>query len=132
VSSSSYSTAHHSLSILSSQSSTASVFSYWTITVAPDGIVPGSQLTLKVKVKTDNLSGDGVFVALRADAGTTQVAFKTTQDAVEIKGTQDFVEYSVAIPTFPDKVTDIRIYFILSGNSIGTAYFDDVSLVNNF
>jgi hypothetical protein len=123
-----YASSSHSLAISSSAASSA--FSYWARTVSPAGIPVGSRLVLKVKVKLNNVTGTGVHIAMRGDIGTQVGFFVTTEGSITITGNQEFKEYSVSLKYFPGKISKIYIFLLMDGQSTGTAYFDDVAVVN--
>jgi hypothetical protein len=132
ISNTNYVSAHHSLSIQAPAGGVTDGFSYWVFSVDPSGITTGSELELKVKVKLDNVTTGGVSIVLRGDVGGSQGFFKTTQGVVDIKGTQNFTEYTVSQPYFPAKVSTLYIFLVFFGNSTGTVYFDDVTLINKY
>jgi hypothetical protein len=103
-------------------------FSFWHHLINTADVHEGAKLTLRVKVKTDNVTNDGVFVALRCDNNSQILAFETTEDKITINGTTDFVEHTVEINSVPKDTNTIRVFLIMNGNSTGTAYFDDVSV----
>jgi hypothetical protein len=123
-----YASPSHSLAITSPVASSG--FSYWTRTIPPSQIPVGSRLVLKVKVKLLNVTGPGVYIAFRGDVGTNSGFFVTTEGNVPITGTQGFKEYSVSLMYFPRNISNIFIFLLLDGQSTGTAYFDDVRVVN--
>jgi hypothetical protein len=54
----------HSLSITSSEAKSDG-FSFWRLDITPSDIHVGAPLELTVKVRVTNVTGDGVYVALR-------------------------------------------------------------------
>jgi len=118
----------HALSI-SSASTASSGFSSWSYRITPSEIPVGSKLVLKLKVKLNEVAGNGVCVALRGDTSSENAFFVTTEGNQRISGTQEFKEYSVKLNYYPQDVSAIWIFLIMD-TSTGTAYFDDISLVN--
>lgn len=107
-------------------------FSFWYREFTSTSFPEGAKLILKAKVKTDNVTGDGVFVAMRCDMDTNVLEFKTTQNKTPINGSGDFKEYTIQIGAIPKNTNTIRVYLIMSGSSTGTAYFDEVTLVYKY
>src|SRR5690349_9373631 len=66
----------HSLSTTSVEQSTG--FSFWRLGVTPSNIPVGASLELSVKVKVANVTGDGVFIALRGDDDSPNSLFFKT------------------------------------------------------
>ena len=122
-----FSSPDHSLKIAALDTQ-ADGFSYWYRQFTSTGFPAGAKLVLKAKVKTDNVTEDGVFVALRCDMDVQVLEFKTTQNKIFINGSADFREYTVEIGAIPKNTNTIRVFLIMSGFSTGTAYFDDVTL----
>src|SRR4051812_37458121 len=92
----------HSLKVDATAMQT-SAFSYWsqlyTSTRVGLKLPVGRDLTLSVKIKSKNLTGAGVSIAIRADnsvspdkSGST---FSTTQGGIQINGTFDWKTYTV-------------------------------------
>jgi hypothetical protein len=119
----------HSLSINSSTSSPEG-FSSWSYHLSPSNIPVGSALVLKAKIKMVDLTGNGVYMAMRGDTGNSANFFITTQGSKTIMGTQDFYEYSVKLNYFPGQVSSLYIYLLLDGTATGSVYFDDISIIN--
>ena len=122
----------HSLSITSSEVK-ADGFSFWSLKVTPPDIPVGASLELTVKVKVTDVTGEGVFVALRGDgnSSSSSIFFKSTQDNRTIDGTADFTTYSVKLSSYPEGVKNIYIFLMMDGSGTGSANFDDISLVSH-
>ncbi|HYI76500.1 MAG TPA: hypothetical protein VEW65_02715, partial [Chryseolinea sp.] len=107
----------------------ANGFSFWSQQVMAVNLPEGKKLTLRAKVKTQAVTGDGVFVALRCDSNTAVLSFVTTEGTTMINGSNEFKEYMVEIDAIPAGTTNAWVFLIMSGTCTGEAYFDDVSLV---
>ena len=59
---------------------------------------------------------------------TSADIFASTGGTVEIKGTKDWTSYTVTSPDIPHGISKINVYLILVKSTIGTVYFDDISL----
>jgi hypothetical protein len=117
----------HSLSITSSEAKSDG-FSFWRLDVTPSDIHVGAPLELTVKVRVTNVTGDGVYVALRGDDNSNNIFFESTQGIQTINGTADFNTYTVKLDSYPEGVKHIYIFLILDASSTGSAHFDDISL----
>ncbi len=119
----------HSAKISSSGS--GSEFSFWAQTILADQLV-GKSAELKVNIKAENISGDGIAIAIRGDdtqnPRNRAEIFSTTQGDQQISGTFDWKSFSVDIDVIPENIKSITIYLIYLPNTSGTIYFDDVSL----
>jgi hypothetical protein len=85
---------------------------------------------LKLKIKSEGLTGGGAFFAFRADVPGEEhpVFFYTTQGS-PVLGTTGFKEYSVKVNYFPTMIDKLNIFLILDGASTGTVYFDDIQVL---
>jgi len=119
----------HSLSITSATTATTG-FSDWLYLIPGPQLTVGSRLILKVKVKLNDVTGNGVFIAMRGDTQSGSAFFVTSQGNQSITGSQDFKEYTIKLNYYPQNVSNIFIFLILDSSSTGTAYFDDIELVN--
>ena len=124
-----FSSSNHSLKITSATGPVSG--SFWAQVY--DGAIPtGKDLTLRVKIKCNNVVGEGVSIALRADDNTPAVLqFSTTQGTETIDGTFDWKTYDVTIEDVDGDATIILVYLIFLPNTTGTVYFDDASLEYN-
>ena len=120
----------HSLSITSSEAKSDG-FSFWRLDITPSDIHVGAPLELTVKVRVTNVTGDGVYVALRGDDNSNNIFFESTQGVQTINGTADFNTYTVKLDSYPEGVKHVYIFLILDASSTGSANFDDVSLISH-
>ena len=123
----------HSLKI-SAQNSTSPGFSYWY--QAFQGEMPnGKDLILSAKIKGDNLTGQGVSIAIRGDnsipATSNGSQFMTTQGATSIQGTFDWTTYSVKLTNLSSDTKRLYVFLVYLPNTTGTVYFDDITLTHN-
>jgi hypothetical protein len=121
----------HSLKISQTTVIDPSDYNYWGQTYS--GTIPvGKDLTLKVKIKGDKLTGAGVSIVIRADGATTpNLQFISTEGVTSISGTFDWKTYTLTLPKLNSDVKYVIIYFIYLPNTTGTVYFDDASLTHN-
>ncbi len=101
-------------------------FSFWGFTFSPEEIAQGSRLTMEVDIRLDNVTGEGVFIAMRGDSEDGMVFFETTQLTKTIAGTFPFTKYTLELPYYIEKAKILNLFLIMGGNSTGTAYFDDI------
>ena len=101
---------------------------YWIQTINTD-IPFGKRLTLRVHIKGENLSGEGVSIAARCDDAGGQLLFNSTEGEIAIVDTFDWTCFEVALnDVVPAETTVTYVYLILLPNTTGTVYFDDISL----
>jgi len=109
----------------------ANEFSFWAQTIQADELI-GKSINVDIKVKSENISGEGIAIAIRGDDTITPrngaEIFSTTQNNVKIDGTFDWTTYSVSIDSIPENIKSITIYLIYLRNTSGTVYFDDINL----
>ncbi|QJD79922.1 hypothetical protein [Spirosoma rhododendri] len=115
-------------------------FFYLSSATAPAGgrvisIPTGGKLTMKVKIKTVNIQGNGISIAIGGNYGSDrkyETAFYTsTEGKTTITGTNDFKEYAITFDSFPANMHSMYALIFFLPNTIGTAYYDDVSLSVN-
>ena len=93
------------------------------------------KIKLTVNIKTENLEGPGVAIALRCDGpevnGQIQFSqFVTSQGTIPIKGTKDWTKYTVELDQkVRPGIETINVYFLYLEDTSGTVYFDDASLI---
>ncbi|WP_080056899.1 hypothetical protein [Spirosoma aerolatum] len=107
---------------------------------APNGakilnIPTGAKLTMKAKIKTVNVQGNGIVIAVGGNYGLNKnyasAFYTSTEGKVPITGTNDFKEYSITFDSFPADTYSLYVLIFFSPTTTGTAYYDDVSLSVN-
>ena len=124
----------NSLKINCSKLTNDTAFCFYSQSISSTNIKVGSKLTLKVKIKTLNIVGEGVSIAIRGDktgANLPSVFFKTTQGLSQITGNQDFKEYSVSLESYAGDADQIILFLVYLPKTTGSVYFDDISLTVN-
>lgn len=99
--------------------------------IATTNIPTGAKLTLRAKIKTVNIKGNGLALDIRGDKNEKPVVFVTTQGKVAIGGTKDFTEYSVTLDSYPGGIDNLLIFMEYLPGTTGYVYFDDISLTVN-
>ncbi|GAB3499810.1 hypothetical protein GCM10027341_23880 [Spirosoma knui] len=109
-----------------------STFSYWVAGFQPGNeLTIGKTLTLRAKVRLDNVQGTGISLALRGDTRVqTAALFASTQTQKVIRGTADFTEYTLTLP-YTKSVDLVSVYLLLLPKTTGTVTFSDVSVEVN-
>ncbi len=106
-------------------------FWYLLQEIEPTDIPVGAPVSLSVKVKTVDLSGNGFEIALSGThefepfSGIYRSSFDFTR---HVQGDNDWQEYTLEVPAFPANMNRLRILLIISPNTTGEVYFDDVRL----
>lgn len=121
-----------SLKISTTQSEPVN-FSFWVQTINTN-LPFGKDLALSVRIKTKNLVGQGVSIALRADnasSNSTPDGFTIVTTQTMINGTQDWTEYSVTMSSLRQDAVSIRIFLIYLTGTKGEVYFDEITLKHN-
>ena len=126
-----YLSATHSLKISSDNS--GDNFSFWAQTISADKLI-GKKITLNVNIKSVNLDGQGVYIAIRGDdtappSGSAE-AFATTQGNKQISGTFDWKKFDVTLDKVPSDIKSLTFYLIYGTKTSGSVFFDDVSLID--
>jgi hypothetical protein len=103
-------------------------YSYWYYSWMPQGLNQSDRLQLTVNVKLENVTGPGVYIALRGNSDTKSVFIRSTQNVTKISGTSGFTSYSVQVPYYLTSAKYLVIYLIMDAQSTGTVYFDDVTV----
>lgn len=105
------------------------------INTTTKGIPTGGKLTLKVKIKTVNVQGNGVSLVIGgnqgADAKYASTFYTSTEGKTSIVGTNDFKEYSLTVDALPANTTSLYVALFFLPKTTGTVYYDDVSLSVN-
>ncbi len=109
------------------------VFSAWTQTVSKN-IPHGEKLTLRVFIRTEDVKGPGVVIAMRGDItkqknGSGEM-FVTSHRKKIINGSADWMEYSISFKEpIRNDIKSITVSLILLKKTTGSVYFDDVELI---
>lgn len=118
----------------SSNDSTFHIFQQVINTIARS-IPTGAKLTLKVKIKTVNLQGNGVSLVVGGNQGAdgkyAPTFYSSTEGKTLIVGTNDFKEYSLTVDALPANTTSLYVALFYLPKTTGTVYYDDVSLSVN-
>lgn len=124
----------HSLKISCNTIKNDTTFCFFEQDVNTSTISTGAKLTLKANIKTVNLQGRGVALAMigyKFNSVRNTIVFFPSTENTPITGTNDFREYSVTLPTFPEGVDLIAVHLFYLPKTTGVVYVDDVSLVVN-
>ncbi len=112
-------------------SSTApSEFSFWNYEFSPEGLKQSTRLSMEVSIKLEDVTNDGVYLAIRGDSDTGVVFLNTTQGTTKISGTSPFVKYTVEVPYYIETVEKIKLFLIFSDTATGSVYFDYIKITN--
>lgn len=106
---------------------------YWYQNIANPSVPKGSNLVLRVKIKTENVEGDGVSIYMHGmfDNDKAENYFLSTEGRQRIDGTSDFITYELGFDNYLDQhkpTENLQIGLHVSGVTKGVVYFDDVSL----
>ncbi|NLY91572.1 MAG: hypothetical protein GX081_08210 [Firmicutes bacterium] len=97
------------------------------------GSIPvGKKLKLAVRIKTENLTGEGAAIAIRCDDAVPGAAdqFVTTQGKIQITGTKDWTTYTVELgERVRSDIEAITVFLLYLPKTSGVVYFDDASLI---
>ena len=102
--------------------------------MASPTIPTGAKLTLKAKIKTVNLQGKGVSLAMigyQSFRNDVKTVFSTSTEKTPITGTSEFKEYTATLDQYPGNIDYISIYLFYLPKTTGVAYFDDITLTVN-
>ncbi|GAB4020700.1 hypothetical protein GCM10028808_63020 [Spirosoma migulaei] len=98
-------------------------------------IPTGAKLTLKAKIKTVNLQGEGISIAMGGNKGVNDnyasAFFTESRGKVAISGTNEFKEYTLTFDSFPANTYSYYVLFFFLPKTTGTVYYDDVTLSVN-
>lgn len=98
-------------------------------------IPAGAKLTLKAKIKTVNIQGNGIALAMGGNQGASgqyaSAFYTSTEGKTAITGTNDFKEYTLTFDAFPANVTSMYVLLFYLPKTTGTVYYDDLSLTVN-
>ena len=107
-------------------------FNFWGQTITQN-IQTGRKLQLRVKIKLDEVIGEGVSIVIRGDESSSPEGdaetFVTTQGTIDISGTHDWKEYQLSqLENMPASIKSVTVYLLLLPNTTGTVWFDEVEL----
>ncbi|MBN1798105.1 MAG: FecR domain-containing protein [Spirochaetales bacterium] len=110
---------------------TSEIFA-WHLTLTKN-LPVNNKLSLKIRVKTHMLQGQGAALAVRADEtvfpSNRILLYNTTRDQIVITGSSDWQEYTLALKgKIPANTKSISIYLLYLPRTTGSVYFDDIRL----
>ena len=108
-----------------------SAFCYYSQSFPAEKITVGKKITLKVKIKTVNITGNGISLAIRGDKDKKQSFFFSTETTKVIKGNSDFTEYTLTTDAYKGDASTIYIFLVFENKTTGYVYFDDVEVTAN-
>lgn len=97
----------------------------------------GRRLTLRAHLKGENIEltrpNSNIFISIRLfpvedSDGTTINRFLSSQNRVRVFGTFDWQPLAITIPSIPREIDFIMVYLVMGPGTIGTVYFDDITL----
>jgi cytochrome oxidase assembly protein ShyY1 len=104
-------------------------------------IPAGAKLTLKAKIKTSNIQGTGISIAMGGNQAITNslgqvkkvnsTFYTSTEGVTPITGTNDFKEYTLTWSSLPAATTHLYVLLAYLPKTTGIVYFDDVVLSVN-
>ena len=126
-----YVSGSHSLMINRLAKQKSSIPAWWEQEVTTR-IPAGADLTFSVSVKMKSILGEGVVFKLwgyesSAPEDNASLYFSSHKE-LQLTGTQGWKRYSFQIFNTPPDINCIQICLFLGSESIGTVYFDDISL----
>ena len=122
----------YSLKLNCNQVKNDTAFSYYgQQKITTTNIPVGAKLTLKARIKTVDIKGKGLSLAIRGDKVDQPVFFVSTEGKTLINGTKDFTEYTVTLDSYPGGIDNLLIFLLYLPQTTGAVYFDDISLTVN-
>lgn len=125
----------HSLEISLKPGFETEEFMYWSQTVPisiPHDIPAGTGLRLETMIMLEDMRGNGIAIAVRADDTKTAEgeaeAIASTERLLPITGTKDWTAYSVTLWNISSGIKSITVYLLYLPDTSGTAYFDNITL----
>jgi hypothetical protein len=126
-----YSSGTHALKIDCSTIKNDTTFCFFTQNIRNLTISQGSKLTLKAKIKTVGIQGQGIsldFIGYKQQGLQNKTVF-SPKITTPIIGTTDFREYTVTLEAYPGNTDVIAVYLFYLPKTTGVVYLDDVSLI---
>ena len=122
-------TTSYSLGIAATTLQDTTSSGYWSSRIfSTPSLRVGKSLTLKARIRLENVQGKGVSLSLRGDKGSqTALLFRTTEGQIHLKGTADFTDYSVTMP-YSSPVDYVLVYLTMLPQTTGKVTFSDVSI----
>jgi len=118
----------HSLKVTSNLAASADI-GYWRQSVT-ENIPVNKHVTLDLYLKMENVKGNGVILVIRGDNDLSKMVFiENTLLDRQILGTSNWERYTVESKNVvPASVRTLNVFLVLSTSTLGTVYFDKISL----
>ncbi|UFH56915.1 hypothetical protein [Spirosoma sp. KNUC1025] len=127
----------HSIKVTCDAVKNDSTFQYMqqVVNTSSIAIPAGGKLTMRVKIKTVNVQGNGIALAMGGNLGASgqyaSAFYTSTEGKQSITGTNDFKEYTLTFDSFPANAASMYVLLMYLPKTTGTVYYDDVSLTVN-
>lgn len=94
-------------------------------------IEKGQDLSFQIKVKGQNLVGNGVAVALyafdNANPLTEPIRFASSDETIRLVGSFDWTPVKIEMENIEAEIKSLWIFLVYLPDTQGTAYFDDAT-----
>jgi len=118
----------HSLAMHGATAGSGVAYWYLPKLLNTNDIPVGSTLTVSVKVKTNSLTGNGVWIWVLADPNV-ESGYSVTSDVYRIvKGTNDWIEISQKLHCYPGTHPNIMLFLGIDGTGTGDVWFDEIKV----
>ncbi len=127
----------HSIKVSADAFKNDTTFQYigQSVLISKVPIAEGAKLTMKAKIKTVSIQGNGISIAIGGNYfvnGVASTAFYTsTEGKTSITGTSEFKEYTITFDSVPKNLYSVYALVFYLPKTTGTAYYDDISLTVN-
>ncbi len=133
----------HSIKVSSSAVKNDTTYQYMQqfFKIADRPIPAGAKLTLKAKIKTNTVQGNGISIAMGGyqivtnsigqNTNVNSTFYTSTEGVTSITGTNDFKEYTLTWSSLPAATTHVFVLLAYLPKTTGIVYFDDVTLSVN-
>lgn len=105
---------------------------YWRLELNNPDIDPNSQLQLTAKIRGENLEGQGISISMRGDDSDGERSIFFIGESFEEQSDFGFVDVNLSIEPYTPIVDKVLVFFLIQSGTSGTAYLDDLKLVERF
>lgn len=105
---------------------------YWRLELNNLDIDPNSQLQLTAKIRGENLEGQGISISMRGDDSDGERSIFFIGESFEDQSDFGFVDVNLSIEPYTPIVDKVLVFFLIQSGTSGTAYLDDLKLVERF
>ncbi len=117
---------------ISSSNIDAETSHYWRLELNNPNIDPNSQLELTARIRGENLEGQGITISIRGDDSDGDRGIFFRGEPIVDQSDFDFQNVRLTVEPYTPVVDKVLIFFVILSETSGTAYLDELRLIERY